>query len=428
MSLLAIWQKSPREVRALSLEAVIAMAGRGGLIDGSDCSREFRAFLGRVDPKMLEDYVSECLEKASRTKSRNGFEGSGLALQDVINEIGRRLGFAVDDGLYQGRTNAIGYDGIWRGGGVELVVEMKTTEAYNIRLDTVERYRTRLIEEGRLSENSSVLFVVGRSETGSLEEQIRGSRYAWSMRVIGAAALVHLMDVTVKADDEAVAAQIRGLLTPVEYTRLDGIVDLVFRVREDVEEPVPDPVADGVSDLGLSAPSPQQESAASTANDETVRRQPSALPAPGTEAFREAAADIVSLRLGRRLIRRRRSLFETAEGDMRVVVAVSKRYPRNYQSYWYAFYDTQKAWLEEAGDAWVALAATDTGAVYLLPAAELVRHLGAMNETNREAHRAYWHIQIRLDVGGFVLVLKDSEVPLSNYRLPSVVGGVEEAD
>lgn len=413
MSLLAFWEARPEAVARLALSQVITLAGDGALVDGSDGAREFRAFLGLVDADTLKRYVAECLEKAGGGKSRNGFEHSGLALQDIVNEMGRRLGFEVEDGLYRGRVNAIGYDGIWRAPGVELVVEMKTTEAYSFRLETIERYRAKLLQAGRISEDSSTLFVVGRNETGSLEEQIRGSRYAWSMRVIGASALVHLLEVMVKADDEAVAARIRSLMKPVEYTRLDGIVDLVFSVREDVEEPTPD-VRDATTDVD---PDVSDSEVASGPVHVAPRRQASSLPAPGTEAFREASAGRISQRLGRRLIRRRRSLFETADGDTRVVVAVSKRYDRSYQAYWYAYYDTQKAWLDEVKNAWIALCAIDTEEVYLIPADEMGRHLGMMGETNREEHRAYWHILIRLVDDAFVMVVGDELVPLKPFRL-----------
>ena len=40
------------------------------------------------------------------------FEKSGETLQDIVNELGRRLDFEVENGFYQGRTNAVGNDGL----------------------------------------------------------------------------------------------------------------------------------------------------------------------------------------------------------------------------------------------------------------------------------------------------------------------------
>jgi len=41
----------------------------------------------------------------------------------------RRLDFEVENGLYQGKRRAIGFDGIWRAEGEpDLIVEVKTTD------------------------------------------------------------------------------------------------------------------------------------------------------------------------------------------------------------------------------------------------------------------------------------------------------------
>lgn len=84
------------------------MAGDGRLRDESSCSEELRAYLGQIAPEKLAEYITECLDQ--------GFDDSGLALQDVVNEIGRRLGFEVEDGRYRGKQGSVGFDGIWRAG------------------------------------------------------------------------------------------------------------------------------------------------------------------------------------------------------------------------------------------------------------------------------------------------------------------------
>jgi hypothetical protein len=40
------------------------------------------------------------------------FDKSGLVLQDIVNELGRRLEYSVENGLCQGKVNAIGHDGL----------------------------------------------------------------------------------------------------------------------------------------------------------------------------------------------------------------------------------------------------------------------------------------------------------------------------
>lgn len=91
-----------------------------------------------------------------------------------------------------GKTNTTNFDGIWKeSSGLHIVIEVKTSDAYRINLDTVANYRECLIRESGISENSSILLVVGRKDTGDLEAQIRGSKHAWGTRIISAESLIN---------------------------------------------------------------------------------------------------------------------------------------------------------------------------------------------------------------------------------------------
>ena len=55
-----------------------------------------------------------------------------FALQDLVNEIGRRLGFQVEHGLYQGKAGGeTNFDGVWASPGtdVRIVVDPKQSKA-----------------------------------------------------------------------------------------------------------------------------------------------------------------------------------------------------------------------------------------------------------------------------------------------------------
>lgn len=188
MPLLSFWKNAREEVLQLSVEQVVSSAGDGVLRDQSACSAEFREFLGKVPVESLFGYARHCLD--------SGFNRSGVVLQDIVNEFGRRLDFQVEDGLYQGTRNKVGFDGIWRAEGEpDLVIEVKTTDSFTVDLDTHARYKDRLLSEQRLSKNASTLIVVGRRDTGALEAQIRGSRYAWDMRLISVERLIKLVQI-----------------------------------------------------------------------------------------------------------------------------------------------------------------------------------------------------------------------------------------
>jgi hypothetical protein len=90
----------------MTVEQVVNNAGDGHLRDGNEASRELRGYLRICPSESLFNYARHCLE--------NTFDKSGIVLQDIVNELGRRLDFDVENGLYQGKKTAVGFDGIWR--------------------------------------------------------------------------------------------------------------------------------------------------------------------------------------------------------------------------------------------------------------------------------------------------------------------------
>jgi hypothetical protein len=231
MPLLALWTSNPAAIGESTIEQIVTIAGDGNLRDGSPCSQELREYLAQCQSNKLETYVEHCLS--------SGFARSGMVLQDLINELGRRLDYLVENGRYQGTRSTIGYDGIWISPEAHtIIVEVKTTDAYRISLDTLAGYRDKLIVEGKVTNRSSILIVVGRDDTGELEAQIRGSRHAWDIRLISADALLQLVQLKENSDSPDTGRKIRSLLAPMEYTRLDNLIDVLFTTATDVEATV----------------------------------------------------------------------------------------------------------------------------------------------------------------------------------------------
>src|ERR1035437_6537355 len=203
MPLLKFWKHDGPSVLSMNIEQIVASAGDGKLKDESECSRELREFLGEAPTSALRQFADYCLSTP--------FQKSGQVLQDVVNELGRRLDFDVANGRYQGTTNAIGSDGLWRDpDGHGIVVEVKTTDAYRISLGVIAGYRDRHAVSGALGTPNSMLIVVGREDTGELEAQVRGSHYAWDMRLISVDALLRLVDLKESTEEEVTALKIRG--------------------------------------------------------------------------------------------------------------------------------------------------------------------------------------------------------------------------
>jgi hypothetical protein len=82
--ILAAFLSDPEALESRRVEQIVAICGDGALADGSKCSGEFREFLKNIPSRILRKYAEECLD-GSATRNSN----TGLALQDIVNEVGR---------------------------------------------------------------------------------------------------------------------------------------------------------------------------------------------------------------------------------------------------------------------------------------------------------------------------------------------------
>lgn len=390
MSLVELWKTEPEHLKDKAVNQVIAFAGGGALRDGTTASSEFCAFLGQIPSRVLMRYAGECLESK--------FSDSGFALQDVVNEVGRRLGFEVTNGRYRGTTGQVGFDGLWiapEGGAI--VVEVKTTDAYRIDLNVLSGYRKRLVEDDTMREdNSSILIVVGRQDTGDLEAQIRGSRSAWDIRIISVEYLLKLLKLREDIEEPGTARQIRTILVPQEFTRVDGIVDLLFATTEDVlqEEP-PDDAGDRESEKRFTPVS-----------------------------FHEECIERINDVLGVSLIKKSRASFTTPDKAVRVVCAVSKEHEQaDGARYWFAYHTHQSEFLEEARDAFVAFGCGSAKRVLLIPFSDFRKWLSDLNQSHAE-NRSYWHVHILRHGERYLLRRKEGResVDVSSFELEARAG------
>ena len=90
MPLISFWTSEPDAVGQLSVEQVVATAGDGNLKDGSLCSTELREYVRQIPTAKIASYIEHCLNTS--------FNRGGMILQDLINELGRRLEYEVTNG------------------------------------------------------------------------------------------------------------------------------------------------------------------------------------------------------------------------------------------------------------------------------------------------------------------------------------------
>lgn len=369
MALLSLWSSNPDAVLSLSIEQIVATAGDGKLRDGNECSQELRAFLAQVPSEKLAEYADYCLSV--------GFNKSGMVLQDIVNEFGRRLDYHVMNGRYHGISNAIGNDGLWRSPeNHDILVEVKTTDAYRVPLNTIANYRDKLREEEKIGDSNSMLLVVGREDTGELEAQVRGSRHAWDMRLISIDSLIHLVKLKESTEGALAGSKIRSVLVPMEYTRLDLLIDVMFTAAKDVENTV-----DAEKQPG---------------DDETDERSNWQFTDPALmQEKRNQIINAFAKQHGVKLIRRSRALYWTSDHSFKTALTVSKRYTRNANlPYWYAYHPQWNDFLGENENGFLILGCMDLEIAFAIPVDVIRQHLDELNTTTKEDGTSYWHIKI----------------------------------
>jgi hypothetical protein len=368
-TLLELWRANKEFLLSKTYAQIISITGDGNLKDKNNTSSELREFLTEIPSEKLIQFTNECLS--------DSFKDSGFALQELINQYGERLGFSVDHGLYRGKKNAIGHDGIWKlNDEHSFVIEIKTTDAFSIGLEKIFSYSERLIEQGTITKGkSSILIVVGRKDTGDLESQIRGSRHFKDIRLISIEALTTLLQLRERENNVGIHHQINEVLKPVEYTWLDGLINLMFDPSHDnqtdiEEEVIPEAISDELKPIVI--------------EDKTPRLNQDA----------RIAKISKKLNISFSKIKKSNSAFFNVERNIAVISIFSKTYQKKQSElFWYGFNPDQKIFLEEYKSAYVSLICGDTSTIILFPFKEFVKLIVNMNKTHKSGFY-YWHITI----------------------------------
>jgi hypothetical protein len=386
------------------VEQIVAICGNGILGDSSSCSGSFREFLKNVSSRILRKYAAECLDGGSRTPN------TGLILQDVVNEIGDRLGFAVEPGYYRGSPNRIGNDGVWRAKAFAFLLEVKTSDL-SIKLDSIARYREKLIETNSLTEDeSSILIVLGRQDTGDLEAQIRGSKHAWDVRMIGLDSLLRLLEIKESLNDPRSLHQITELLKPIEYTRVDKLIDVVFHTSLDVSTPEnPD--------------SPEAVELHVAADQSGIDRRDQAGRSAGTHSspvnFYEKCIARINRALDKNLIKNGRVAYTSSDKTTNVVLLNSKSYPEaNGRGFWYGFRPNQEEFLSQTDSAFVAFGCGSEKSILLIPFSRFREFLPRLGTTpSPDGGITHSHVIISHEDSRYSLKLGDEYVDVTEFEV-----------
>lgn len=383
MPLLDLWKKDREELKEKNIQQVIAFAGDGKLSDNSSASSELRDFLRNVPSDLLEKYVEQCLNES--------FQSSGFALQDLVNEIGHRLDFIVKPGRYRGTSAQIGFDGIWtESNHFSIIVEVKTTDTYRIYLNTIAEYRQSLAKSNEIKlENSSMLIIVGRQDTGDIEAQIRGSRHAWDMRIISIGALLRLLKLKEEVEDPSILKRIHGILIPMEFTRLDPIIEIAFSAVEDVKK------------------EPEIEEEIFEEGSKKIKHV----------SFHYDCIVRIERHLNMTLIKQSRASYASPDDKVRLICAVS-RYHEIKKTYWFAFRQHNERFLKQAENSFAAFGCGDSNTIFMIPFEDFKPWLEFFYKT-QQMGKVFWHVNIHKKKNSYFMTGRSGtkDIDITKYKI-----------
>ena len=388
MALIDLWNSDRQQITDKRIDQLIAFAGEGRLRDRNSTSEEFRTLLKVVSSDVIGQWLHECLEIR--------FTDFGFVLQDTVNEVGRRLGFDVTHGVYRGHSNE-GYDGLWQiPGGRAILVESKSSTSYSINLSRISEYRKQVAPQlGLRPEDISILIVVGTEDTSEFEAQVRGSRFAWDIRILGVKSLFRLLKLRETMDDPKVERQIQDILIPQEFTRLDRIIDLVFATAEDAQN------ADA------------EEEVESEVEEITVEPRAN---------FHNAILPRLEKHFSQPLVKRSRVQWGSADDQLLLSCQVSKLFKTGNADFWFGLKRTTYESLQEHKNSYCAFGLGSPERVVLIPFSVLAQHLDSFfTSPDSEGGVLHWHVRFANTNKGVALLMQrdKSELDVTEYLLKS---------
>lgn len=213
----------------LTLDLLVEVAG--DYQDGSTSAEKFRSILQDEETTSdeVEQFLNEALDGSETYHNR--------ALQDIVNNVGERLGFTVEYGPFQGTANNIGNDGLWTSNAgegnedVHLVVETKKSTAYTIDPGQAGGYMEEIATDRDIDPSSIYgLYVIGAEDAETVVSTIRGSEYRDRIRSITAKDLLTLLEI--QEESGLQHEQVLKLLLPIDTVNVGSLVTLIQDVIE----------------------------------------------------------------------------------------------------------------------------------------------------------------------------------------------------
>jgi hypothetical protein len=168
------------------------------------------------------------------------------------------------------------------------------------------------------------------------------------------------------------ASKIRSILVPMEFTRLDEMVDVMFTTAADIEAASDEIATDE------EAEEPQIE----LSKKAELKREWQFTDSNLLQGHRSKIISAVENKIGAKLINKSRALYWDAAHHVRVACTISKHYTRHKSySYWYAYHPQWDEFLKEGSNSFFVLGGMDIAGAFVIPWKIIHEELPNLNTT-----------------------------------------------
>lgn len=382
---------------------IISFAGSGKLRHNSTV-KELRGYFACVPSPLLSRYLFETI--------REPFDSDAIVLSELVNEIGRRLGFQVTFFLKKRTTTQVNYIGLWKmNDNTSIITAIQRNNLPSINPVALLTFKKELEQQKVIDyRQSSILIITAPGDTTNLEQRLRRSNFATEFRLISMEALLKLMRLKEDLEDPLVLQQLLELLTPHDYLRVDGLIDLLLSVITDIP-------AENTPEIFMFDDGVDEEE-----KDETVKKKESKPKIP--DELRNACVERLGEHLQQTFVKESRVIYTSPDRTKKIVCLIaslsvgSGRFPY----FWFGIRPKQKEAIEKAEQGYLALVCGSEELILLIPYNVFSNWLEGMNISGFAEEINHWHVVIYKEPDKMRLKTGRLDVDLTQYVLPSKIG------
>ena len=210
--------------------------------------------------------------------------------------------------------------------------------------------------------------------------------------------MLRLLKIKETIDEPEVFKKISNILTPKQYTQVDGIIDIVFSTTEDFAE----------EESGIPNDEVKEEDEID-GEPKNKKKKPS--------HFYQQCIERIESALDCNLIKDSRTSYKDNEKNLAIVCLVSRAYDED-SGFWFSFHNHSKEKLLKVENSYLCLGCGSENSILMIPIQDIMQWLDKLGTTESKG-RFYHHLRIKKRNDKFLIkTTKEYEnISIHNYLI-----------